>query len=177
MRVNKCPILPGKHKEMSSILSDHSSALVQLRDASMKQSERKRSLCIWTSLIFSSLVLVFEHFFRSLFPGPLDKKTLMQQSENETLASSNDPNFNPWWKYQEFLHCLYACKCIKVFCVHYAKWMWGWWWSWKVIMSMIFIIFVILLWNRIAGVQNRTGAYTPPPPFPPPRYRDQSLYS
>jgi hypothetical protein len=30
--------------------------------ASMKQSERKRSLFIETSLIFSSLVLVFEHF-------------------------------------------------------------------------------------------------------------------
>jgi hypothetical protein len=36
-------------------------------DASLKQSERKRSLCIQTSLIFSSFVLVFELFFRSLF--------------------------------------------------------------------------------------------------------------
>jgi hypothetical protein len=36
-------------------------------DASMKQSETKRSLCIKTSLIFSSLVLVSELFFRSLF--------------------------------------------------------------------------------------------------------------
>jgi hypothetical protein len=42
--------------------------------------------------------------------------------------------------------------------------------AWKVsIISMIlFILFVIFLWNRIAGVQNRTGAYTPhqPPPLP-----------
>ncbi len=38
----------------------------------------------------------------------------------------------------------------------------------KVIISLIFILFVIFLWNRIAGVQNRTGAYTThqPPPFP-----------
>ncbi len=40
--------------------------------------------------------------------------------------------------------------------------------AWKVIIiSMIFILFVIFLWNKIAGVQNRTGAYTPTPSPPP----------
>ncbi len=38
-----------------------------VNDASMKQSETKRSLSIWISLIFSALVLVFEHFFQPLF--------------------------------------------------------------------------------------------------------------
>jgi hypothetical protein len=91
-------------------------------DASMKQSERKRPLCIWTSPDF------FIPCFRFWMIFSILNSTVLGQNDPDvvTVRKWNVSKFQRselWYlmKTSWIFTVAVACKCIKVFCGYFAN--------------------------------------------------------